>query len=167
VRRKLCEEVDRVLGQRPPTLADIPHLKYTRMVFMEGMRLYPPPWVLPRSATGEDEIGGYHIPAGSVVYVCPYITHRHPAFWDNPEGFDPERFSPDRQNPSVREAYLPFGGGPHLCIGNDFAMLEAQLIIARVTQKYLLDMAPGSVAEPEPLTALRPRYGMFMTIRPR
>ena len=125
------------------------------------MRLYPPAWIIGRAALRDDEIGGYHIPAGSTVLMSQYVTHRHPDFWEQPEGFDPERFAshPPR-------AYFPFGGGPRVCIGNNFALLEARLVLATVAQRYRLELLPGHPVEPESVVTLRPRYGVQVTLRP-
>jgi cytochrome P450 len=163
VARQLEEEVDRVLAGRTPTLADLPQLTYTKQVLDESMRLYPPAWMIARSATGEDEIGGYRIPQDSIVFTSPFVTHRHPEFWPNPEGFDPERFTPDQIANRPKFAYFPFGGGPRLCIGREFALMEAHLIIAQIAQRYRLHLVPGHVVDPEPVVTLRPRNGMLMT----
>jgi cytochrome P450 len=136
------------------------------MVIEEAMRLYPPAWAIGRNTIGEDEIGGYHIPADSIVAISSYVTHRLPAYWDNPEGFDPERFTPERSEGRPRFAYFPFGGGPRICIGNNFAMMEMQLVLATIAQRYRLDLMPGQVIEPEPMVTLRPRNGIQMIVRP-
>jgi len=164
VRRRLQEELSEVLGERPPTFQDLPNLRYTRMVIEEVMRLYPAAWAMSRSAVGEDEVGGYRIPAKAIVVLSPYVTHRHPAFWDNPAGFDPERFTPERVAARPRYAYFPFGGGPRQCIGNEFALMEAQLIVAMVAQKYRLDLVPGHPVVPDPIFTLRPRDGVRVTL---
>jgi cytochrome P450 len=131
------------------------------------MRLYPPVWIFARDAIEDDEIGGYHVPAGSMVLMSQYITHRHPDFWENPEGFDPERFTEERSKNLPHYAYFPFGGGPRICIGNSFAMMEAQLILATVAQRYRLHLLPGYPVEPVALGTLRPRYNIMMTPHPR
>lgn len=164
---KLRAELDRVLGGRLPTTDDIPQLPYTKMVVEESMRLLPPVWALSREAISDDEIGGCRIPSGSTVVLSQFITHRHPDFWDDPESFDPERFTPDRTKERHRFAYFPFGGGPRICIGSSFAMLEAQLLLATIAQRYELELVPGHPVELEPLVTLRPRYGIMMTPRPR
>ncbi|MBI3549139.1 MAG: cytochrome P450 [Elusimicrobia bacterium] len=163
--RQVRKELETELGGRVPTMADLGKLRYTRMVIQESMRLFPPAWMTERSAIGEDEIGGFRIPKGAAVLVSSYITHRHPAFWENPEGFDPERFEPSRMKSLPRFAYFPFGGGPRQCIGNEFAMMEAMLILATVLQRYTLHLIPGKTAEPEPVITLRPKGGMPMTAR--
>jgi cytochrome P450 len=155
-------EVAEVVGERPPALEDLPRLTYTTRVFHEALRLYPPIWVMERRALREDEIGGYTIPAASSVVICPYVTHRHPGLWENPDGFDPDRFLPERGFPHA--AYLPFGLGQRLCIGNHFAMMEAVLILAMVLQRFRLELAPGAVVEPKPSITLRTRHGVLMTV---
>ena len=165
--RKLKAEVDEVLGGRTPTVADVPNLKYTEYVLLEAMRLYPPIFVLMRTALDDDVVGGYHIPKGSTVVLCAYVTHRHPDFWENPEGFDPERFTPERSAGLPRMAYFPYGGGPRKCIGNTFASLEMPLVMAMVAQKYNLNLIPEQVVFPEPAISLRPRDPLLMRVERR
>ena len=163
---KLHRELLGVLGERAPGALDLPRLPYTRMVVEESMRLYPPAWAISRNAIGEDEIGGYRVARKTNMIISSFITHRHPAFWEDPERFDPERFSPERSEGRPNFAYLPFGGGPRICIGNSFAMAETQLILATVAQRYRLRLVPGHPVELYPLITLRPRYGMRMTLHP-
>ena len=162
VLRRLEAELAQVLSGRLPTAADLPQLSYTLALLQESMRLYPPAWMVARMPLADDEIGGYHIPAQSIVVMSQYVTHRHPDCWENPEGFDPERMA---SHPPP--AYFPFGGGPRVCIGNNFALLEARLVLATVAQRYRLELVPGHRIEPEPLVTLRPRYGVLMRLRPR
>ena len=167
VERRLWGELDVVLGGRMPDIDDLPRLSYTRMVIEEAMRLYPPVPVFIREAVHDDEIAGYRVPAGSLVLVCQYIAHRHPTFWDNPGVCDPERFNPDRSAGRPRFAYFPFGGGQRTCIGSNMAMLEAQLIVAAVAQRYQLVLVPGQLIEPIAEGTLRPRHGIRMALQPR
>ena len=109
------------------------------------MRVYPPAWIIPRSAEGDDQIAGYHIPAGSIVIVSPYVTHRDPSLWPEPDTFDPRRFAAAPKETLPRYAYFPFGGGPHLCIGAGFAMMEATLLTAAIARTLRLDAAPGRI----------------------
>ena len=162
--RLLRAELSEVLGGRPPTVQDLPRLKYTAMVLQEAMRLYPPFYGSARMPLADDEIGGYHIQAGRPVFITTFLTHRHPAFWVNPEGFDPERFSAEHSAGRPRYAYFPFLGGPRQCIGNSFAMMEMQLVLATVAQRYRLDLVPGHPIGFRPMITLRPRYGMHMTV---
>ena len=113
---------------------------------------------------GDDEICLYHLPAGTTILVSPYITHLHPQFWHDPETFDPERFSPARSNDRPRYIYFLFGGGSRKCIGNNFALVEAQLILATLMQRYHFEVAPGWWVDPEPLITLRPKDGLWMKV---
>ncbi len=162
--RRLRAEVDEVLGGRTPTADDVPKLEYTTRVLLESMRLYPPIFVLMRCAKEDDEVGGYHIPAGSNIVLCAYVTHRHPDFWENPEGFDPDRFTPERSAGLHRMAYFPFSGGPRKCIGNSFAMMQIPIVLAMVTQRFRLNLLPGERVVPEPAISLRPRDPLMMTL---
>ncbi len=165
VEARLLKEYQQVLNGRPAMIEDLPQLPFTRMVVEEAMRLYPPAWGLGHRALGKDEIGGYAIPKGAYVLVFPYVTHRHPAFWERPDAFDPERFSDARSAGRHRFAYFPFGGGPRLCLGNQFALYEAQLILATILPRFQLRLLPGAVVTPEPLVTLRPRGDLLMTVR--
>jgi cytochrome P450 len=162
VRRRLEEEVARVIGDRPPVLADLEHMPYSRMIVDEALRMYPPIWLYPRDAVADDRIGGYHIPAGSSVFLTPYVTHRHPAFWDNAEAFDPERFTPAKIAARPRYAYFPFGGGQRQCIGNNMALLQMQLVLIMIAQRYRLATVPGHPVEHAFLVSLRPLHGIQM-----
>jgi cytochrome P450 len=164
VAERLRAEVAAALGTRTPTVDDLPRLGYARMVVEEAMRLYPPVWGFMRQAIDEDRVGGFTIPKRSVVTISPYVTHRHPSYWHDPEGFDPERFTPERIRSRPRFAYLPFSGGPRLCIGNEFALMEAQLVLAMTVQRYRLRLVPGTGVEAESRLTLRPRGGLPMTV---
>jgi len=166
VERRLHAELNEVLDGRVPTVADLPELKYTRMVIEEALRLYPPTPLLSRKAIAGDEVQGYPIAANSMIMISPYAVHRHPALWEEPERFDPERFTPERAAARSAYAYFPFGGGPRICIGNNFAMMEAQLILSTVAQRYQLRLIPGHPVEPQMVVTLRPRYGLPMTLHP-
>jgi cytochrome P450 len=165
VEQSLRAELDQVLADRLPSAADLPSLPYTRMVVDESMRLYPPAWVTERIAEADDEICGYTIPAGTIVVVSPYVMHRHPAYWENPERFDPGRFLPERSAGRPRFAYFPFGGGPRMCIGNSMALMEAQLVLASVYQRYHLELASEPPVEPLPLVILRQKGGLWMKVQ--
>jgi len=167
VEQRLHDEVDRVLGGQPPTVDRLDDLPYTRQVIQEAMRLYPPAFFVIRHAIADDEIGGYPVPANSLVLLMSHAVHRHPAFWEEPERFDPERFTPERSAGRPRFAYFPFGGGPRICIGNSFAMMEAQLVLATVAQRYCLRLLPGHPVELQVSLTTRPRHGLPMTLHPR
>ena len=166
-RRRLEQELDAVLGGRLPAVDDLPALARTGRVVQEAMRLYPPAWAIGRRSLAADVLGGYRVPAGTDVLISAFVTHRHPGLWDDPEGFDPDRFLPERAAGRHRYAYLPFGGGPRQCIGNDFAMMEAKLVLATVAQRYRLALVPGSEVATEPTVTLRPRHGLAMTLERR
>jgi cytochrome P450 len=167
IAERLYGELDTVLGGRRPTMADVPQLAYTRMIIDETLRLYPPVYILSRQVAADDEIGGYRIPKGSAVDISPYIVHRHPAFWAEPERFNPERFSPEQAAARHKYAYIPFSTGPRMCIGNTFALIEATLVLATVAQRFRPRMADGVLPQPMPLVTLRPRGGMPMIVERR
>lgn len=159
----LCAELSAVLGGRAPMLEDIPRLKLTTMVVNESLRLYPSIWALERRVLADDVIGGFHIPAGSTIVISPFVLHRHPAFWEEPEIFRPARFTDTTDASRLSRAYLPFGAGAHQCIGSGFAMMEARIILSMAAQRYRLRLLPGHPVEPKPGITLRPRYGLMMT----
>jgi cytochrome P450 len=161
---RLHDELDRVLGGRAPNADDLAKLKWTRMVIEEAMRLYPPAHTIMRTAIGEDRIGGVRVPPGALITISIYVTHRNPNLWPEPERFDPERFAPAAVARRHRFAYLPFGGGPRICIGSSFAIAEAQVIIAVIAQRYRLPLAPGRLVEPIGLVTLRPKTGLWITL---
>ena len=157
-------ELAAVLGGRAPQFRDLGALSYTRRTLDESLRLYPPAWIMGRRALGEDRLGDVTIPEGSVLALSPYITHRNPAYWDDPERFDPERMRETKASLRKPFAYFPFGGGPRLCIGHNMAMLEAQLIIGTIAQRFDLRLVEGHQVVPERLFVLRPRGGLPMTL---
>ena len=161
---RLRAETAKNIGERIPASQDLPKLQYARMVFEESMRLYPPAWILGRKALAEDEIGGFMIPANAVIAISPYVVHRHPDFWEAAEVFDPERFSPERSVNRHRFAYIPFGAGPRQCIGNNLAMLEAQLIITMVARSYTMRLVPDQAIKPQAIFILRPNRAILMQL---
>lgn len=167
VEARLHQELDTVLGGRAPTVADLQQLPYTLMVIEESMRLYPPAWLLSRKAVEADTICGMRIPAGANVTASPYVTQRHPDAWEDPERFWPERFSPEKSEGRDRYAHFPFGGGPRLCIGRHFAMMEMHLVLAHLAQHFCLKLHPDAKVVPEPLITTRPKYGLKMSIHKR
>lgn len=167
VERRVREEVREVLGDRPPALSDLAALEYTEQVILEAMRLYPPVWGFERQALEEDVIGGQKVTPGTFVMIVPYSIHRDPTYWSNPEGFDPDRFAPGAREARPRFAYLPFGGGPRVCIGNAFAMMEAKIVLAMVVREMGLELVPGHPIVEEPLITLRPKDGVLASVRPR
>ena len=131
------------------------------------MRLRPPVWIIERQALCADTLCGQAIAPGERVTIAPYLVHRHPEHWENPEGFDPERFTPLRSQGRAKAAYLPFGAGPRQCFGSQFAMMEAQIILARVVARYRVELLAGAVVEPELMLTLRPKGGVPVTLKPR
>lgn len=166
IEAKLHEELDTVLQGTPPTLADLRRLPYTEMVIKESMRLYPPAYGVSRISTEDTNVAGYDIPKGSVVNVLSYSVQRDPRWWDEPERFMPERFA-NGGGAKHRYAYIPFGGGPRVCIGQSFAMMEACLLLATIAQRYSLALAPGKKVMTETLITLRPKNGLQMRLKER
>jgi cytochrome P450 len=164
VEEKLAEELQRVLDGRAPSAADLPRLTYTDMVLREAMRLYPPVWVIGRRALAPFRMGEYDLPAETNVLMSQLITHRDARYFPEPERFDPDRWSPsDPRNISLpRFAYFPFGGGPRVCVGAGFAMMEAVLLLATIAQKFRLTLVPGQNVKYLPSVTLRPKSGIRM-----
>jgi cytochrome P450 len=161
-------ELRLVLGGRLPTAADLPRLGLTRRVIDEAVRLYPPVWLISRRTTKDTELGGYPVPEGTLVCISPWTMHRNPDHWPDPERFDPGRFLPDAVAARPSHAYLPFGGGPRVCIGRAFALTEAALVLATILPRLDLAHVPGSPpVEPEALVTLRPRDGLIMRVQRR
>jgi cytochrome P450 len=167
VEAKLHHELDTVLGGNPPTLADLRRLPYTDMVIKESMRLYPPAWSIGRAAAVDTEVMGYTIPKGSNVNIVTHRVQRHASIWSNPNDFIPERWLAENSENIPRYAYLPFGGGPRVCIGNSFATMEANLLLATIAQSYQLRVKDGANIVPQPFITLFPRDGMPMRIEKR
>jgi cytochrome P450 len=173
VQERLADEVSTVLQGREPGYADLERLTYTAMVFNEALRLYPPAWIMARDAIGNDEIEGWHIPAGSTMFLSPYVTHRLPAFWENPLRFDPLRFSSEGSSKRPRFAYFPFGGGQRQCLGKNFALVEARLALPLMIQRFRF-----SLSEPRglrnikrieyfPTYSMRPHRPIWLTLEKR
>jgi len=163
---RVRNEIHLSIGKHQPVSPDLASLPTLRMVLEESLRLYPPAWIIGRRAIQDDEIGGYHVPAGTVIAICIYTLHRHPSFWENPELFDPERFTPERSANRDKYAYIPFSIGPRQCIGNSFSLLEASLILACIAQRFELHLLPGIEVQPQPLFVLRPNRDLLMSLHP-
>jgi cytochrome P450 len=164
---RLQEELDDALSGEPPEWEDLPALPYTRMVLAESMRLYPPAWTIGRQPLEDFEVGGYHIRAGSIVMLSPWVVHRDRRFFPDPERFLPERWMTEEEEARHRFAYFPFGAGPRKCIGEGFAWMEGMLVLTTLLQRWRLRLAPRQRLEPEPLITLRPRGGMRMRLERR
>lgn len=167
--RRVQREADAALGGRPPTLDDLARLPYALQVFKEAMRLYPPAYGLVRQAVRDTEIGGRHVPRRAIVLISPYWLHRRADLFPDPERFDPDRFTPEAERALPRYAYLPFGGGPRLCIGNHFALMEGHLLLAALAQRVTFTLAPRQrlPVQSDPLITLRPKHGIRMIVRRR
>jgi len=162
VEAKLHAELDAVLGGRLPTVEDVAQLRYAEMVLTEVIRLYPPAWVVGRQALNDHAIGKYVAPAGTTLFMSPYVIHHDPRYFPDPDRFYPERWTPEMRAELPKFAYFPFGGGPRLCIGEQFARMEGILLIAAIAQKWQMRLAPGQVVALQPRITLRPKYGMVM-----
>jgi cytochrome P450 len=164
VQERVREELQEVLGGRVPTFTDLQKLTYTQQVINEVLRLYPSAYLFAREAVAEDSIDGYPIPPNVLIFITPYITHRDPKYYPAPERFDPDRFTPEQVAGRPRHHYFPFGEGPHVCIGNNFALMEMQLILASALQRFRLKLISNHPIALQPEATLRPKYGMKMTV---
>lgn len=167
IEQKLAAEVTRVLAGRPPTAADLPNMPYTDWVVKEVMRLYPPAWSVGREPLADCEIGGFLIPKGAQISISQYVVHRDPRWFQDPDAFRPERWDNDFIKHLPRCTYFPFGDGPRTCIGNNFALLEAALILSATVQRYHLTSAPAQTLKVSPSITLRPIGGMKMVLHKR
>jgi cytochrome P450 len=161
VAEKLRAELRRVLpGGRTPAIDDLPELSYTEAVIKESMRLLPPVWLIARSATEDDRILGEAIPKGAMVFLPVYVLHRDRRFWERPLEMTPERWLSPEIDSLPKYAYFPFAGGPRVCIGNAFAMMEAKLLLAMIAGRWAPRMVPGHKVRPVPTVTLRPKHGL-------
>ena len=167
IKSKLRAEVDRVLGDRLPNFEDLKKLPYTRQVLEESMRLFPPAWALGRECLEEDEVIGFKIAKKAILLLNIHALHRHPEYWDNPDVFDPDRFSEEKLKTIARNQYLPFGTGPRMCIGNHFAMMEMQLLLVSIVQKFDFILEEQHPVEGIPLVVYKPKYGIKMWVKRR
>jgi cytochrome P450 len=160
---RVRKEFDSVLGEAPLGYADVPKFEFTTQVIMEGLRLYPPFWMIDRMAVADDRVGDLVIPRGSTVIVHVYGAHHAPRFWQNPEDFDTERFTKANDKLRTPGTFLPFGAGPRGCIGGNYAMLQVLMILSDLLRKYDFQLAPGQMIEARPMVILRPKHGIRMT----
>jgi cytochrome P450 len=165
VRTRLHREIETELAAERPTIEQLPRLASTRMAIEEALRLYPPVWVVTRQAMADDEFNGFHIPAKSSVVLSPYVTHRHPQFWQQPDLFDIERFAPERADSRPKGAFFPFIYGPHQCIGMEFAMLEMCLVITMVVQRFDFNLVPEQNIRPTAALTLNPSGPVKIVVR--
>lgn len=166
-REQMLAEVDENIGDRVPTMDDMELLPWTRACIEEAMRINPPVWMVGRKALTDDEVDGYHVPAGSSMMILITMIHRDPDIWPNPEGYDPRRFMPENAKARPRHAYLPFGAGRRMCVGSTFAIVEATLLAAMISRRMTFDIPRGVKVEAEATITMRPRNGLPMTIRRR
>jgi cytochrome P450 len=157
---RLQKELDEVLAGRPPTADDLPRLRYTEMVVLESMRLYPPAYAIGRQAIQACTLGGFDVPAGGTVLMSQYVMHRHPRYFDEPDRFLPERWADGLARRLPKYVYFPFGGGPRICVGNIFAMVEATLVLASLARRFRCSLTPGTTVRPRPQMTLRPDPGI-------
>ncbi len=165
--QRLAAETNGVLNGRLPGFGDAAAFPTLRLAIDETLRLYPPVWMTNRVAVAEDVVCGKRIPSGAIVGIPAYVIHRLPAYWPDPERFDPYRFTPENSANRPRYAYLPFGGGPHQCIGNNFALLEAQMIYATIAQRYRLQLQSNHAQALKPSLTLRPQHEVWMKVERR
>jgi len=167
VERRLHDELSRVLGGRPPTFDDLPKLEYTARVVSESLRLHPPAWSLGREAKSAIEVGGYRFEEGSWIWMLPWTLQRDPRWFSDPLAFRPERWEDGFAKKLPKFAYMPFGGGQRVCIGNQFALMEATLVLATIAQRFWLRGEPGHRVVPDPAITLRFKHGLRMTVTKR
>jgi cytochrome P450 len=167
VEAELHAELDRVLADRPPSVGDVPALHFAENVIKESMRMYPPAWTLGREATEDVEIGGYPIKKGAQVLMAQWVVHRDSRFWPEPERFRPSRWDEEQTKQLPRCAYFPFGDGPRVCIGNNFAMMEAVLLLTAIARRFRLELVPGQTLRLVPSVTMRPRDGIRVFVRNR
>jgi cytochrome P450 len=164
---RFWRELDEVLGGRLPEASDMPRLKFTEMIAKESLRLYPPAYVVGREAVKDCEVGGYPVPAGMQLFMPTWVVHRDPRFFNAPAEFKPERWTPEFIVTLPKYAYFPFGGGPRVCIGNSFAIMEIVLLLATIAQKFRFRLAPDQKVTLQPAMSLRPRDGIKMVLGKR
>jgi cytochrome P450 len=165
VDRRLRAEVRATLGDRRAQYADLANLPYMKQVILETLRLYPSIWVLPRKVREDLTVAGVHIPAGSLIMLCPMGTHYLPEYWPQPDNFDPERFAPQQGEERPRYSYYPFGGGPRQCIGNNFAVIEAQLVVAAMVQKMTVEVSETRPIDLSSGATLKPKHGLKVRLK--
>lgn len=164
----LQEEVDRVLGGRPATVADLPNLPYSLQVFKEALRLYPPAYTIGRTALRPVDIGGYHLNKNDIIIIGNFTIQRRPEFFGpDPDAFNPDHFTPENEKRLPRYTYLPFGAGPRICIGNQFALMEGQLLLATLAQRVTFELVPGQEIVPQPVFTLRQKHGCRVIVHRR
>ncbi|MCB9233159.1 MAG: cytochrome P450 [Bacteroidia bacterium] len=166
IAQKIRQEAHEVLADRSPGFEDVRNLQYSLQVIEESMRMFPPAWVIGRKNIEADQFGEYHIPPNTNILVSVYEIHHHPKLWDSPETFNPDHFSPEKRKNIGKYAYFPFGGGPRLCIGNTFALMEMQILLSCILREVNLEVVEGHPVELEPIITLRPKHGIKLRLNP-
>jgi cytochrome P450 len=167
VEERLHRELDEVIDDRIPRPSDLPRLEFTRRVFSESLRLYPPAWTMGRSVSADLPLGGYVIPAGATALLSQYVIHHDPRWYPDPWRFDPDRWEPAAVAARPKYSFFPFGAGPRMCIGEDFAWMEGMLVLATIAREWKFRLLPGQVIDLQPRITLRPKYGMRMRLERR
>ena len=165
VMKRLRDEVREQIGDRPPTFADLPRLGYAKQIFQEALRLYPSSFWVPRMAVVETEVAGYPIAAGGLVATSTYCIHRHPEQWSEPDRFDPDRFAPGREAERHRLAWMPFGAGRRVCVGRSLSLLQAQLVLIMLAQRFELSRVHKRVPAPKISTTMTSKRGIYLNVR--
>ena len=164
IEKRMRAELESVLNGRIPTFADLPNLVYMQQVISEVLRLYPAAYLFAREAVIDDVLDGYLIPSNTLIFISPFVSHRDPTYWPDPERFDPNRFASEQVANRPRHVYFPFGAGPHICLGNNFALMEMQLLLIMALQRFRLRLVPNHPIAFKPEATLRPKYGMKMVV---
>jgi len=167
IQEDVHDEIRAHLGGRNPTFDDLEHLPLCKAVFEESMRIFPPGWGELRQTLQPDEVSGYPLPADAIIILCQWVTHRHPDFWDDPEAFKPQRFLGDAAANRHRFAYFPFGGGPRICIGMQFALIEGPIVLATILQRFRIELIPNQQVIPDATFTLRPKFGLKVILHSR
>ena len=167
IARRYFAEIDHVLNGRTPTYNDLDDLSFTNQIYYEILRLFPPGWAYSREVVEDDVMAGVHVPKGASVMLSAYTMHRHPRFWDNPEGFDPDRFAPGKAPKCTDLKYFPWGGGEHACLGSRFSMIEGVQIFAMLGQHFEFELIGGQTVNPIPKTTIRPDHKVYMKAKYR
>lgn len=167
IQQEAYAEARQALGDRPASLGDLEHMPLGRRILEESMRLYPPVGMLAREVLADDSLGGRAIAANDVIFLPLYALHRHAMLWDNPDSFDPDRFLPEQVKARDRYAYLPFGAGPRVCVGANFAMMQAQIILGTLLSRFQFEPGPQALPKPTMLMTVRPDAGINLRVTPR
>ena len=163
--QRMHDEAVSVLDGENPRAEDVDRLEYAQQCFFEAMRLFPPGWSLERRAVADDTIGGFEVKARDLVLCSAYVAHRNPAYWPDPTRFDPARFTPDKIRAMPQFTYFPFGGGVRQCVGSELAIMQAKLILARLSERWRPEMVPGHPVDTDPKITLRAKFGMAMVMK--